>query len=80
MFGLNKAWFYLTLWRGTPPDFTTEFDAEITEADKRTALIHTTDTANANIQTLASAIANVVRQELIGTDIITTTEVVWYVN
>ena len=80
MFGLNRDWFYLTLWRGTPPDFTEEITAEIQDADAGSAIIYQADSADSYINTMASAFANIECQEAISTHMITSTEVIWYVG
>ena len=77
---MGRSWFYLTLWRGTPKEFTTEFNTQIQESNATLASIKRTDAAQTNINTIASLSANIRSLEAIGTDIITTTEVVWYVN
>lgn len=77
---MAQAWFYLTLWHGTPPEFTTELDAHITRADSAAAVIHTADAADSSIETTASLVAKVHTREAVGTDIITRTEVVWRVH
>lgn len=77
---MGRSWFYLALWRGTPEEFTTEFNAQIQEADSALAYIKSTDAAQTNVNTIASLSANIRSREAIGTDITTTTEVIWYVN
>ena len=74
------SWFYLTLWHGTPEEFTTELTTQIHKADSALAYIKSTNEAQSNIDTIASLSANIRSHEAIGTDIITTTEVLWYVN
>lgn len=80
MFGLSRSWFYLTLWRGTPPEFTSEYSAEIKDAEHGSAPVVTSSSADVNIKTMVAAVASMVCRELIGTDIQSTTEVVWYVG
>ena len=76
----RKSWFYLTLWRGTPPEFTSEFDVKVAQADHASVLIHPADEAEANIETASSSIAQIHERETTGADVITTTEVVWRVR
>ena len=77
---MGRSWFYLTLWHGTPPEFTSEFNTQIKDAEQKAASVLIANTADAGISTVVSAAANIVGQELTGADIITSTEVVWYVN
>lgn len=80
VFGVSRSWFYLTLWRGTPPEFTTSVDAQIEDASSAVAHIKMEDGMNTDISTTASLSTYIRSRESIGTDIITTTEVVWYVS
>lgn len=80
MSGLGRAWFYLTLWRGTPAEFTDEIDVEIQQADPAQALIAVTNAAEAGIERIAAAAADIVSKDTIGMDIKTETAVVWYVG
>lgn len=77
---MGRSWFYLTLWRGTPPEFTTELDAKITQGDSAAAVIHTADTADSSIDTAASLAARIYSREAVGSDITKVTEVVWRVH
>lgn len=80
MFGLGNSWFYLTLWRGTPPEFTTHIERTIDESNSALAYVKTADGMSSKIDTTASLSANIRSRETIGTEVITTTEVVWYVS
>lgn len=77
---MGKSWFYLTLWHGTPEEFTTKIEREIQEASSALAYVKTADGMSSKIDTTASLSANIRSRETIGTEIITTTEVVWYVS
>lgn len=76
----GRSWFYLTLWRGTPPEFTSEFAAQIGDIDSAFASIKTADTAESRITTSFSGDAAIPRTDAVRGDIITTTEVTWRVG
>lgn len=78
--GLSRAWFYLTLWNGTPPDFTEEFDVNIHERDVFDAAVRTESTADAIIITGSSFAADIQSREEADVDVITSTGVIWYVG
>ena len=78
--GLGRAWFYLTLWRGTPAEFTEEINAEIYDVDPVNALIAKADTADVGIERMATAVANIAKKDAFNMDIITETAVVWNVG
>ena len=77
---MNRSWFYLTLWRGTPPEFTNEFDAQIQTSDSALVQIKTMDAAQSSIGTLASFAAQIKNREAFNAEINMATEVTWYVN
>ena len=77
---MGRSWFYLTLWHGTPPEFTTNIDTQIGNTSSALAYIAREDGMNTNIETAASFSTDIRSREDINTNIITTTEVVWYVN
>lgn len=77
---MAKSWFYLTLWRGTPREFTEEFGADIAETEKATIKIQKTDSLASEISTAHSVISAVITECDVGTDITTTTGVTWYVG
>jgi len=76
----GRSWFYLTLWRGTPPEFTTEIDATIGDVDRAFANIKTAEAAESHIATAFSGDAAIPQTEAVGVDIITVTEVIWRVG
>ena len=76
----GRAWFYLTLWHGTPPEFTTEIGVNIARVDSVSASIHTADAVESGIRTADSFETEISTQETAGADIITVTEVVWRVH
>lgn len=77
---MGQSWFYLTLWRGTPPEFTDEAEVEIVTASFPAASVETTSNAETEIKTSNSHEAEIVGSTLAAFDIITTTEVVWIVG
>lgn len=78
--GLGRAWFYLTLWRGTPAEFTDDFDVEIQQSEPVQALVAVTDAAEAGIERITMAATNLMSEEQFDMDIIKETAVVWYVG
>lgn len=77
---MSKSWFYLTLWRGTPPEFTDEFDARIDDEDSAISSIETANTLGTVIDTALNALVSIETKEDVNTEIITKMEVVWYVG
>lgn len=80
VFGLSKAWFYLTLFRGTPPEFTTDADVEIQKTSPAQALIAAADAAEAKINRITTAVADIISMDNFSMDLITETAVIWYVG
>ncbi len=76
----NRSWFYLTLWHGTPPEFTTTFDVDIVESEKAYVSVQKKDSFETMIEKQANAAAQIIENEKVGIDIIKTTEVVWFVG
>lgn len=76
----GRSWFYLTLWRGTPPEFTTELDAQIGTVESAYASIKTAEAAESSIATAFSGDAAIPQTEAVGVDVITVTEVIWRVG
>lgn len=76
----NRSWFYLTLWHGTPPEFTTTFDADIVKSEKAYVSVQKKDSFETMIKKQTSAIAKIDEKEKFGIDIIRTTEVIWFVG
>ena len=77
---MSRSWFYLTLWNGTPPEFTEEIDINIQELDAFDASVRRTNAAQTNIMTGAAFTSNIRSREAIDTDVVTSTGVVWYVH
>lgn len=75
----NKSWFYLTLWRGTPPEFTESVDAKIKKSDSANAFIKTMDTANSEIGKSDPLLSDVSVCLSFDAEIIKRTKVVWHV-
>ena len=80
VFGVNKSWFYLTLWHGTPPEFTNEFIVDINNVNTFSTDIQSKDETYTSIETVSLLSANLKTIESINSEIITTTEVTWYVG
>lgn len=78
--GLGKSWFYLTLFRGTPPEFTTDADVEIQKASSAQAFIAVANAAEAGINRITTAVTDIISMDNFNMDIITETAVVWYVG
>lgn len=76
----GRAWFYLTLWRGTPEDFTTSFTLDIAESETLAASIQTADHADALVAMLDTTEAEIAAWDAYSTHITKTTEVTWYVH
>lgn len=76
----GRSWFYLTLWRGTPPEFTTEVNAQIGDIDRAFANIKTAEAAESHIATTDAIEAGIRTGETVGVDVITVTEVIWRVG
>ena len=80
VFGLGRSWFYLTLWRGTPAEFTTEASTEIQKSTPAQALIAAADAAEASISRITTAVTDIISMDNFNMDITTETAVVWYVG
>ena len=80
--GVNngRAWFYLTLWHGTPEDFTTSFSHNIAEEETLASSIQSADYTGALIALLDTAEAEIAALGAYQTHINKTTEVTWYVH
>ncbi len=76
----SRSWFYLTLWRGTPPEFTEEFTVDITESDSAFANIITADSVGASVKKESLFDAKIDENFASVTNIVTKTEVTWYVG
>ena len=75
-----KSWFYLTLWKGTPTEFTDYIDAQLGAMDSSGVAITTTDRAAQNIERMTSGDALIDRLASATADITARTEVVWNVG
>lgn len=76
----GRSWFYLTLWHGTPPEFTAEVDAQIGGIDRANIDIQTVEAAKAQIPTIEPVTTDISTRESVGIDVTTITEVVWGVG
>lgn len=77
---MSQAWFYLTLWRGTPPEFTDEFDADIAETDFAAASIQDLDEASAEIDTEVAGAVEIIEKDTATVSIVQSLEVIWFVG
>lgn len=75
-----SSWFYLTLWRGTPPEFTSSAKVSIETNEHAKALIQKKNESTAQIRTLDGVIAKINESEKAGAEVITKTEVIWLVG
>ena len=80
VFGLSRSWFYLTLWRGTPAEFTEIIDVDIQQANPAQAIIAMADAVEAGVERITAAATDVVDMSVFNTVINTETAVVWYVG
>ena len=76
----SRSWFYLTLWRGTPPEFTENLTATIQDSESANALIHTLDEVGSKISTVASFSSRILKSEAFTAGITKETEIIWYVG
>lgn len=76
----ERSWFYLTLWRGTPPEFTDELDASIMRTEFMDTVIHGQDAVSANVGTEFVGAVNVVEKDTADASIIQMLEVIWFVG
>lgn len=80
MCGLSRAWFYLTLWNGTPPEFTEDFDVNIQERDAIDANVQTESTADVIIVTCSPFVVDIQSRNEADVDVVMSTGVIWYVG
>ena len=77
---MAQSWFYLTLWHGTPDEFTSKVNVEIEPVENAVALIHEDDTMSSGVETVTISGADVDRQYNADVDINTVMGVVWCVG
>lgn len=77
---MSQSWFYLTLWRGTPPEFTDEFDADLSQTEYAEAAVHEVDAVRADIDTQVAKDVNIIEKDTATVSITTTLEVIWFVG
>lgn len=75
-----RSWFYLTLWRGTPPEFTEEISTEINDVDKADSMITKESRVGSFIDTVANYSSKIRSRDTFSTAINTETEIIWYVG
>jgi hypothetical protein len=74
------SWFYLTLWRGSPPEFTSDADVLIETMEDAAAGIQLESNCNVSVSLMDSCAALIEKTTNIDIDVITKTEVVWLVG
>lgn len=77
---MGQAWFYLTLWHGTPPELTSQAEVEVVTASSPAVSVMTKTDADAGVRTSDSSCVEVIETTQGTCDIITRTEVVWLVG
>lgn len=77
---MGQSWFYLTLWRGTPPEFTDYATAALDTEANVGAEIATIDRQAGNIERTTSSAALILKTNTARADITARTEVVWNVG
>lgn len=77
---MAKSWFYLTLWRGTPPEFTDYATAVLDTEANVGAEIATMNRPERNIERTTSGVALILKTNPARADITARTEVVWNVG
>ena len=75
-----SSWFYLTLWRGTPPEFTEELETEINDAENIDSAIAKESHVGSLIDTVVNYSLKIRSRDTFGTAINTETEIIWYVG
>lgn len=76
----GQSWFYLTLWRGTPPEFTDEFTEVVTQTDFTATAIHERDAFRADIGAEMDSSVEIIETDTETVSIIQTLEVIWIVG
>lgn len=77
---MARAWFYLTLWRGTPPEFTTEAEAAVGADQAVTAALCRETEAEARVLRETEARAAIRESTTAEAEIITERSVIWHVG
>lgn len=77
---MGKSWFYLTLFRGTPPEMTEAINVQIARHDDASAEIQKLNEASASVETRFDENVSIVKTESADATITKVTEVVWYVG
>ena len=77
---MAQSWFYLTLWHGTPDEFTSKYNAEITPADNASTDVYTDDDIMTAIETTEINAVDIDTQEITDVDINIAMGVVWCVG
>lgn len=76
----NKSWFYLTLWRGTPPQFTERVNAEIQKSLSMDTSVILNNAIDSKIEKSNSFISKISTGILLDAEITKKIEVIWHVG
>ena len=74
------SWFYLTLWRGNPPEMTTYVDTAISTGEELDATVITDSVLAETIESTDRSSVRVAGTDAFGVEIIERNEVVWIVG
>lgn len=77
---MAQSWFYLTLWRGPPPEFTNTVYSAINTTIVTAGNVPTADTSEVAVETAIRIPARISDADRAASDIITSTEVLWSVG
>lgn len=77
---MAKSWFYLTLWKGTPKEFTSEYNVQIKERDSKNVTVKQEDRLSTAIGRRSKADVIIHEKGRYSSTVNITTEVVWYVG
>lgn len=76
----GRAWFYLTLWKGTPQEFTSEISTEIVELESLNFYINTLTSFDSKLKTTLEKDVFINEFEAVDVNVIVITEVNWFVG
>jgi len=77
---MSRSWFYLTLWNGTPPSFTDDFDVIVKKGEGAVSSIESSNAFGSAIETALNALSNINTKENASSEVITITDAVWYIG
>ena len=76
----GQSWFYLTLWRGTPPEYTDEANVVISQTASLEADIQESDAVRADIGADLRGDVEIIETDTETISITQTMEVIWIVG